>query len=419
MGASCFRPAHTYGNGCRRNPPCRPGYTNNGCTCGRGASSLGMSSMTCPAGYAKISGRCYKPCPSGYTNNGEFCGRGASSLGLSSMTCSKDEIRLKLSGGEIPRCYKPPVCPDGYEYWGFLCYIAGPPGVTRTAVSTVKMNVRQSGNTHLWIVNRALELLAKSDDAGVRGFVATMNQPAIRAKWESGLWDADGPSLVDFPNNMGTHFYNPAGKDWLGNPTRVVTYDVVEGSIVPILVGEGKHLVRLIFKNNLKCKNARECANANLAKLTGGLKESNAYELGLALHYMTDLTQPMHTSGFDAFKIPNNLHPQYEYYAAFVQGNWPATDMTWNKRWMDKNPDGVLLETALESNALAPQLSKALNIDGLAGIVTIQAFNGVGPYTGFNFYHDKTVDALTGKLLQESYQSTASFLYSVYKKTSQ
>lgn len=420
MGASCFRGAHSFGHGCKRNPGCPPGYRNTGCTCFRGAHSVSMDHMTCPAGYTRNGGRCYRPCPSGYTNNGEFCGRGASSLGMSSMTCAPNEVRLKLSGGEIPRCYNPPVCPDGYEYWGFLCYIAGPPGVTRTAVSTVKMNVRQSGNTHLWIVNRALELLARSDDPGARSFAAMMNQPAIRTKWESGLWDADGPSHVDFPNHMGTHFYNAAGLNWLGNPTRVVTYDIVAGSMIPILTPAGvPALIRLYWKNRSNCQNARVCATDRLAKLGGGLNESNAYELGLALHYMTDLTQPMHTSGFDAFKIPNNLHPQYEYYAAFVQGNWPATDMRWDKRWIDRDPDGVLIESSLKSNTFAPRLSRALNIDGSAGIVTIPGFNGIGLYTGFNFYHDRTVNALTGEILRDAYQSTASFLYSVYKKTSQ
>jgi hypothetical protein len=286
------------------------------------------------------------------------------------------------------------------------------------------MDVKQSGNTHLWIVNRALELLAKFDDPGVRNFVATMNQRSIRAEWENGLWDADGPTYADHPDNMGAHFYNAAGKDWMGNATSVVTYDFVEGSIIPIVSGilgaspaANVAASKLIFKNQSSCNNARECANAQLAKLNGGLNTSNAYALGLALHYMTDVTQPMHASGYDGFKIPNNLHPQYEYYAAFVQGNWPATNMIWDKRWAGSDPDTVFVQSSLKSNGFAPSLLKALHINGDAGIVTIQGFNGIGPYTGFNIYNDPTVDALTGEILRDAYQSTASYLYSVYKKT--
>jgi hypothetical protein len=424
-GLTCYRGPDTYTKPCTtifKKHGCKAGYTDTGCFCTRAASSLSIGSMVCPAGYTKgIAGRCYKACPSGYTNTGEFCGRGADSLGMSSMTCAKGEVRIELSGGSIPRCYKSPVCPAGYEYWGFRCYITAP-GVTRTAVSTVKMDVKQSGNTHLWIVNRALELLAKFDDPGVRNFVATMNQPSIREEWENGLWDADDSTYADYPDNMGTHFYNAAGKDWMGDATSVVTYDIVEGSVIPIVSGilgapaANVAASKLIFKNKSSCKNARECANAQLAKLNGGLNTSNAYALGLALHYMTDMTQPMHASGYDGFKIPNNLHPQYEYYAAFVQGNWPTTNMTWDKRWVGPDPDAVFVQSSLKSNGFAPRLLKALHISGDAGIVFIPEFNDIGPYTGFNFYNDPTVDALTGEILRDAYQSTASYLYSVYIK---
>jgi hypothetical protein len=399
-GLTCYRGPDTYSKSCSLPPfktyGCREGYTDTGCFCTRPASSLGIDSMVCPAGYTKgIAGRCYKPCPPGYTSTGEFCERLPDSLDYSRMTCASGEVRIG------PRCYKSPVCPTGYEIWGSLCYIAGGPGVTRTAVSTVQMSVRQSGNTHLWIVNRALDLLKKSDDPGARNFVATMNQPQIREQWENGLWDGDAPKYADFPNNMGTHFYNAARKDWNGDATSVVTYLLVDG---------------MSLMNFLPCKNARECAKAQLENLKGGLNATNAHALGLALHYMTDITQPMHASGYDGLKIPTNLHPQYEYYAAFVQGKWPATDMTWDKRWAGLDPDAVFAKSALKSNDYAPYLLQALHISGDAGVVTIQGFNGIGPYTGFNFYNDRTVDARTGVILKDAYQSTASYLYSVYKK---
>ena len=244
MGLTCYRGPSTYSKGCTtvfKKYPCKAGYTDNGCFCGRGASSLGTGSMTCPAGYSKgTAGRCYKPCPAGYTNNGEYCGRGADSLGLSSMTCKPGELRLELSGGSIPRCYNPPVCQPGYEYWGFRCYITGP-GTVRTAVSTVKMSVKQSGNTHLWIVNRAIELLKKSNDPEAKAAAAKFESALVIKNIQQGLWDGDsseeGTDHVDYPNNMGTHFYNPTGKDWWGGSTKVVTYDIVEGSVIPIVGG--------------------------------------------------------------------------------------------------------------------------------------------------------------------------------------
>ena len=272
-------------------------------------------------------------------------------------------------------------------------------------------------------------------------FAAKMNEPAVRTRWEDGLWDGDGTAHVDYPENMGTHFYNPTGKDWNGNPTSVTTYNIVKGSILPILVGIGGAVVtgpasivaapvagavggtvisdeigKAMFKNKKSCANGRECATAQIAKVKGGLNANNAYDLGLALHYMTDLTQPMHTSSYDGFKIPNNLHPQYEYYAPFVQGNSPSSGMSWDKRWISQNADSVLLQTAQKSNGFAPRLSKALHMNGDAGIVTIQSFNGIGPYTGYNIYNDSEINKITDEILRDAYQSTASYLYAVSKE---
>ena len=236
-------------------------------------------------------------------------------------------------------------------------------------------------------------------------------QKGIMNVWVADLRNGQRKQLTFDTEMAGFPCWSPDGQ-W-------IAFEVKRGEAdyLMLIPSKGMEQIQLTFDKGRSWPHSFSPSGDKI--VFGGLKESNAYEFGLALHYMTDLTQPMHTSGFDAFKIPNNLHPQYEYYVAFVQGNWPATDMSWNERWRDRDPDGVLLETALKSNDFAPSLSKALNIDGLAGIVTIQGFNGVGPYTGFNFYHDKKVDALTGEILKDAYQSTASFLYSVYKKTSQ
>lgn len=439
-GLTCYRGPDTYGAPSRL-ADCPAGYTNMGLDCQKGANIFDRKAISsCPSGYfLGAAKRCYQNCRAGYTNNGETCGRGADSLGMSRMTCSGGEERVQISGGEIPRCYQRPVCKSGYEYWGLLCHIAAP-GVKRTAVSTVTMDVKQSGNTHLWIVNRALDLLKRSDDATARDFAAMMDNPTNRTAWENGLWDGDATAHADYPENMGTHFYNAAKKDWKGNATDLDTYNIAKGSILPIVLGIGGAVVlgpaslaagaaagavgstvgsdeigKAMFKNKKSCKNSRECAKEQITNASAGWNATNAYALGLALHYMTDATQPMHTSGYDGFKIPNNLHPQYEYYAPFVQGQFPSSSMTWDKRWASLDADQVFYQTALKSNTFAPRLSNALHMAGDAGIVTIQGFNGIGPYTGYNIYNDKQIDAVTGEILRDAYQSTASYLYAVAK----
>jgi hypothetical protein len=237
-----------------------------------------------------------------------------------------------------------------------------------------------------------------------------MNMPAVRLQWEQGLWDGDAPAYVDSDGHQGTHFYNAALLDRKGAFTPLRTY-----------VGA--------LDNKFACKNARECAAAQLKYLAGYRLDQThpqsgkmvAYHLGLALHYMTDVTQPMHSSGWSGLDIPTNGHPQWEYYVPYVQELFTTQAMSWNPRSLDwtnagynlNDPDVVLFRAALKSNGFAPRLSAALNIDGGAGIVTIQGFNGIGPYTGYNFYNDSAVDALTGEILRDAYQSTAAYLAAV------
>lgn len=387
---------------------CRSGYTNMGTFCGKGFANLGsthaLSSGTCSSGYfSGALGRCYKKCPSGETNTGDFCHRPASSKPQSSMTCKAGEARIQISVTKTPRCYPKPVCPTGYEYWGWRCYVTSP-GVKRTAVSTVVHKVKQGGNTHLWVVNQALNLLKNSRLPGTQAFVNKMNQPAIRRQWEQGIWDGDSEAkgYVDHPSAPGSHFYNGAGKSRTGSRTSVITYSTpIESPVRP--------------KSGQLCANARECAKLQLGKVTK-LKTSTAHALGLALHYMTDITQPMHSSGWGGNLIPINGHPQWEYYAAYVQGKFPSR--SWDKRWINTSPDLILHNAAVRSNGYAPRLSKTLHITGDAGICTIQAFNGIGPYTGYCFYNEPSVDKLTGEIFQSAYQSTASYLYAFMRSLS-
>ena len=100
MGLTCFQPVSSH----EKWPwdDCNDGsYTDYGVFCAKGGDTLGMSSMTCDAGYFQgADARChYNDCPSGYKNTGETCFRDVSTLGMGSMKCNDDEVR---SGA---RCY--------------------------------------------------------------------------------------------------------------------------------------------------------------------------------------------------------------------------------------------------------------------------------------------------------------------------
>jgi len=325
MGLTCYRGPDTYGKGCTtifKKFPCKAGYTDNGCTCGRGASSLGASSMVCPAGYHKsdITKRCIKDCPAGYTNTGETCFLPASTLGMGSMSCKPGEA------GDSGRCIPIP-------------------------------NIKLRGNTHLWVVNRGLDLLAKSSDPVAVTAVKKMGESACKARWQQGLYDGDEPALADNPTKLnstaGTHFYNPTGKDAFGNRTSATTY-LVGGVDVSTGGFQGR--------SNL---NARQSADVQIKKLpsSGPTAENGCYELGLALHYMTDMTQPMHTTSFSGVSSPMWLHPYFETYVPFVQNKFPANG-SWSERWKGESPDDSFYKAAVQSSALAPALMKLLTASG-------------------------------------------------------
>ncbi len=405
----------------RCNKTCPTGFTNTGEFCQRDAQTLSLAGNgTCPGNYFMgLFGRCNQVCPAGYTNTGEFCNLPVSTLLASSMSCLATEELITITG--IPRCYSMPICPAGYGYFGLRCYVTPTAtglgaSVKRTAVSTIEHNVKQSGNTHLWVVNQALDLLHKEDPSGLTPLGAFVNElrksKTVRQQWEQGLWDGDTPAYADADGHQGTHFYNAAKKDRSGAFTPFDTY-------FPAV------------DNKFGCKNARACAAAQLKNVAGfrlgetnpQTKQTAAYHLGLALHYMTDATQPMHTSGWSGADIPTNGHPQWEYYVPQIQHKFTVDGQNRNPRFLDwqaqgldlDNPNNVFHQAALKSNGFAPRLAGALNVDGGAGIVTIQGFNGIGPYTGYNFYNDDAVDALTGEILQDAYQSTAAYLAAVWK----
>ena len=391
MGLTCFRGADSIGAPSIL-ASCPPGWTNMGLFCGKWfLQTMGPSGMVCPAGYFKdnVVYRCHQICPAGYTNTGETCFRGASSLAMNDMLCSANEHR------DGPRCYPGSgpgagPCASDREYYAGLCYAKCPAGSRRTAVSTCTHDVAWRGNTHLWIVNRGLELLSRSGDALAQKAVQTLNAPACRQQWEQGLWDAD--DKISDTKLHGTHFYNGGGKDYNGSPTSVVTY---------LLAG---------VEQNAN-GNGRSNALARIRQAADLATPEQCYALGTALHYLTDATNPMHSSGFSAVSLPLILHPAVEEYVPMIQARFPAQGY-WNGTWNGNNPDEVFHATSVKFGAMAPGLLATMQYDGTLCTMTTEP--GV-TYTGDCFLQDPQVDAKIGQILTESYQATASYLYSVFK----
>jgi phospholipase C len=152
---------------------------------------------------------------------------------------------------------------------------------------------QEKENTHLWIVNRAVQLLENAGERGkwVHELVKPGNDFYDNVCW--GLYDPDRKvpytdSLLPFGlcPTWKSHFYDPDTQtNWLGQKT-------------PTAVTRATTYYHL----------AHEAYRFNSRGLAG-------YLLGLALHFMGDLTQPMHAANFTWLSTwPCGYHTAFEKY---------------------------------------------------------------------------------------------------------
>jgi phospholipase C len=162
-------------------------------------------------------------------------------------------------------------------------------------------------NTHLWLCLRGLDLLARSDQASHQGMAIWLGN--YRRAWQHGVWAADYVAPYCDRSWWGgypgckwfSHFYDPdTGKNW-------------RGATSPTALTEG---VRWWQTSQAE---ARE----------GQLFEA-FFHLGLSLHYLTDLTQPMHAANFTFLSsFPPGYHTAFESFAATVQVATPRAEAGW------------------------------------------------------------------------------------------
>jgi phospholipase C len=148
-------------------------------------------------------------------------------------------------------------------------------------------------NTHIWLTDHAVNLIRRESAAG-RQFAALImaRENGFYQAVCRGLLDADKKAPFNNPlfgkiPTWASHFYDPdSATNWLGQDA-------------PTAVSDGSLYYQL----------ARE------SYLSGDLREAG-YTLGLSLHYMTDLTQPMHAANFTWFDSwPFGYHTAFEGYA--------------------------------------------------------------------------------------------------------
>jgi hypothetical protein len=255
----------------------------------------------------------------------------------------------------------------------------------------------ERSSTHLWIVNRAVAILGRHPELP-RAAAAhrLMTDPTCAPRWRQGLFDADykkeyiggrwdisptssEATIIASGANWVSHFYDPdTGKNWKNQTSPTAKTQA------------------LLFLGR---------AQANLA---AGRIADGCYELGLMLHYFTDIAQPMHTALYKATDWPIRLHTHLE--GAILDQQWDYVLTDW---------DGAPAQTTAAAYIdRAARLSKSQWGDlweALRGAYSRRC----KPLERYYFDHtecyegDPQVNDVTGESLYSAQRGTAELLYVV------
>jgi hypothetical protein len=251
-------------------------------------------------------------------------------------------------------------------------------GVPKSPYWSSGSTTDEGKSTHLWIVDHAEAILRKHPTLTRASRAYTwLSNAACSERWRQGLEDAD--DKVSYNNwwTFKSHFYDPStGTNYLGGTSPVAYNEALS------------HLA---------------AAKTGLSK---GDVKNGCYELGLALHYATDITAPQHAANFAATDKPIQLHSHLEDRASEVQSQFVVLD--WSAAPTD-TVNTVLTNTAWASHDLWPSVWTAL-----ANAYRARCNDDIDDYTLDHtscWQGDAGVDAQIGVALRQAQTTTAAFLY--------
>ncbi|EIT84269.1 phospholipase C [Fictibacillus macauensis ZFHKF-1] len=179
-------------------------------------------------------------------------------------------------------------------------------------------------NTHLWIVRHAMEIMANNKDVVKPGEVEQLKQ--WQSDLEQGIYDADHANPYYDNATFASHFYDPdTGK-----------------SYIPLAA-------------HAKTTSVKYFKRAGEAYQKGDHKQA-FYNLGLALHYIGDLNQPMHAANFTNLSYPQGFHSKYENYVDSFKEDYAVKDGEGYWHWKGTNPEDWLHGTAVAAKKDYPDI---------------------------------------------------------------
>jgi phospholipase C len=256
-------------------------------------------------------------------------------------------------------------------------------------------------STHVWIVERAIDLLATKNAEEANGIRAILNDATCDPRWRQGLNDADylhqyNDGLTDLWVGAGVLDVAASGASWKSHfydPDTGMNY---EGETSPTARTQASAFV-----------------SQAVSHLQAGDEWDGCYELGLALHYMTDVTQPMHVVNYTNLSFPLQRHGNYENYAEDHQASVGTAPAIFTL--LGLTPDQVLVDVAHESKGYWSALSSALD-GGDAGCLILEqaTWYSTGAVVDFQCWAGSSaIDTQMGNNLRAAQVATARYLYAV------
>ncbi|MBO1626949.1 phospholipase C [Bacillus arachidis] len=162
-------------------------------------------------------------------------------------------------------------------------------------------------NSHLWIVNRAIDIMSRNTTIVKQDQVTLLNE--WRTELENGIYAADYENPYYDNSTFASHFYDPdTGKTYIP------------------------------FAKQAKETGAKYFKLAGESYQKQDMKHAFFY-LGLSLHYLGDVNQPMHAANFTNLSYPQGFHSKFENFVDTVKDNYKVTDGNGYWNWKGLNPE--------------------------------------------------------------------------------
>lgn len=184
--------------------------------------------------------------------------------------------------------------------------------------STTRASIyNEKVNTHLWLLRCAIELMKRSERDEIRPIELDLIT-AWKKRLEQGIHHADWKCVCNTFFLFGTHYYNPDnGRSFIPSQT-------------------AKDMGVKFFKK------------AGTKYQQGNMKKA-FYYLGLSLHYVTDITQPMHAALFTDWNISMpKYHHNFENYAMSIQDQFMVPGRIHFENYVETTDPGAWIHKAAE-----------------------------------------------------------------------